>query len=469
MQLLHHDGRSFVPLAADLGRHLGGAPAIARTGTGGRMVMPLVFDNAAAILDVEGSLLGLVKTGGVAPFGAVISRDARNAWVSNWGGRWPVDGDVTLPTGMEPGADRVVVDRRGIASTGTVVRIDLDTRKVTHTVDVGLHPTAMTWDEARQRLFVANANSDTISIIDTASRRLVSTIAIQPFDLTLKGVAPTALAVAPDGATLYAALGGLNAVAVIDVGTRTIRGFIPTAWYPNQVVSNGDGTKLAVATLLGAGSGSQDGPERRYVHAYRGTVSVLPIPDAAQLAGFTTAVAENNHISTARRQLAAAETKALTPLPVPARVGDPSLIEHVVYIIKENRTYDQVFGDLPQGNGEPSLVMFGADVTPNHRQLASQFVLLDNFYPTGGNSGDGHRWVTQANETSYALWPGYVGRSDPFDGTDPIAYANTGFLWDLRGRAGGRWPSTASMRDGYRRAIRQSARRSWSAGSAARI
>jgi phospholipase C len=103
----------------------------------------------------------------------------------------------------------------------------------------------------------------------------------------------------------------------------------------------------------------------------------------------------------------------------------------VVYIIKENRTYDQLFGDLPRGNGDPSLVMFGQDVTPNHHKLATDFVLLDNFYATGGNSGDGHQWVTQANETSYALWPGYVGRSYPYDGTDPIAYANTGFLWDL--------------------------------------
>ena len=116
---------------------------------------------------------------------------------------------------------------------------------------------------------------------------------------------------------------------------------------------------------------------------------------------------------------------------MPRRAGDPSLIEHVVYIIKENRTYDQLFGDLPRGNGEPSFVLFGEDVAPNHRKLATEFVLLDNFYATGGNSGDGHQWVTQASETSYALWPGYVGRSYPFDGTDPIAYANTGFLWDL--------------------------------------
>jgi signal recognition particle GTPase len=115
---------------------------------------------------------------------------------------------------------------------------------------------------------------------------------------------------------------------------------------------------------------------------------------------------------------------------VPVRAGEASLIEHVVYIIKENRTYDQLFGDLPRGNGDPSKVMFGADVTPNQRKLALDYVLLDNLYATGGNSANGHQWLTQANEVSYTLWPGYQGRSYPFDGTDPLAYSANGFIWD---------------------------------------
>jgi hypothetical protein len=154
---------------------------------------------------------------------------------------------------------------------------------------------------------------------------------------------------------------------------------------------------------------------------------VVPVPDAAQLASYTTSVAENNHLRVMGSRAAA---PAVTPLPVPARAGDPSLIEHVVYIIKENRTYDQVFGDIEKGNGNPSLVMFGEKITPNQHRLAREFVLLDNFYATGGNSGDGHQWLTQANETDYCLWPGYVGRSYPFDGTDPIAYSKSGFIWD---------------------------------------
>ena len=165
----------------------------------------------------------------------------------------------------------------------------------------------MAWDEARHRLFVANANSDSISVIDTSSQRVASTMPLEPFGLPLKGIAPTALAVAPDGATLFVALGGLNAVAV--VARAAMARFAVSsrpAWYPNHLVLNGDGTKLAIATLLGVGSGLQDEPRRRFVHAYRGTVNVVAVPDAAQLDSYTTAVAENNHIATARQQLSTA-------------------------------------------------------------------------------------------------------------------------------------------------------------------
>jgi len=172
--------------------------------------------------------------------------------------------------------------------------------------------------------------------------------------------------------------------------------------------------------------------ERRYVHAYRGTVSVIDAPNATALAGLTAAVAQNNRLTLS----SAAPVSDLAPRPdarptaIPERVGEPSLIKHVVYIIKENRTYDQLFGDLGKGNGDPSLVMYGQPVTPNQRQLANEFVLLDNFYATGGNSGDGHQWATQANETEYTLWPGYAGRSYPYGGDDPIAVARGGFIWD---------------------------------------
>src|SRR5579872_622718 len=296
----------------------------------------------------------------------------------------------------------------------------------THTIPVGLHPTAIVWDERAQRVYVANGNSDSVSVIDSGKMTVSRTISLDPFTPKAHGIAPTALALSPDGGTLYVACGGINAIAVVDAATGAIRGMIPTAWYPNSLTMSGDGTSIAVGSLLGVGPGWREAPNKRYVHADRGSIAVIPVPDRAQLASYTAAVTVNN-----RMQFPPApEVAASTPMPVPARSGDPSPIEHVVLIVKENRTYDQVLGDISKGNGDPSLIMFGREVTPNHHKLAEEFVLLYNFFATGGNSADGQQWITQANETDYCLWPGYAGSSYPYDGSDPIAYSRSGFLWD---------------------------------------
>jgi len=420
-------------VAAELGGYIAGTPAIA----GKIAAVPLIANNQLAVVEpASGRVVGKVNTG-IAPFGVVLDKAGATAWVSNWGGRVPREGDLTAPTGLAPNADRVVVDKRGIAATGAVVRVDMTTLRATDSVPVGLHPTALAWDEARQRLYVANGNQDSVAVVDTRGKRLVQTFPLQPFRRPVKGVAPTALALSADGARLWVACAGINAVAVLDATSGKIQGLIPTAWYPNHLALSPDGRFLAVANLLGVGSGWREQPRQRFVHAYRGSVAVIAVPEAAELAGYTTAVAENNHLevgSPAVAERAAAARKAAVA--VPLRAGEPSLIEHVVYIIKENRTYDQVLGDLQRGNGDPSLVMFGWDVTPNQHRLAEQFVLLDNFYATGGNSGDGHQWLTQANETDYCMWPGYAGRSYPFDGTDPIAYSHGGFLWDAALKTG---------------------------------
>jgi hypothetical protein len=264
----------------------------------------------------------------------------------------------------------------------------------------------------------------------------VQTFIVRPFGDAVVGVAPSALALTSDGGTLFVACGGINAVAVLRTNDGTIQGLIPTSWYPNGLALSPDNRLLAVSTLLGVGSGSREELWKRFVHAYRGTVNVLPVPDAAQLASYSTAVAENNRLPLARASAAeTARAADVPPVAIPRRAGEPSLIEHVVYVVKENRTYDQVFGDIKKGNGDPSLVMFGEEITPNQHRLADQFVLLDNFYASGGNSGDGHQWITQANETDYAMWPGWDGRSYPFDGTDPVAYSSGGFLWDYALRA----------------------------------
>jgi YVTN family beta-propeller protein len=407
---------------AETGGAVTGAIAVA----GGMAVVPVISRNRLAVIDLKQRKLLAEAETGIAPFGAVLDREGKTAYVTNWGGRLPSPADLTAPTGLDPNADRVVIDPRGVAATGTVTRIDVASARATDTIAVGLHPTAILWDQPRGRIYVANSNSDSVSVIDPRQNRVVDTIPLQPFQVRTPGVAPTALAVSPDGARLFVACGGINAVAVVDTKGRKIEGLIPTAWYPNGLAVEPGGRMLAVSTLFGAGSGWRDEPRKRFVHSYRGSVAVLPVPDPAQLASYTTAVAENNRAPLAP----VAPSRDAPPRAVPMRAGEPSPIEHVVFIIKENRTYDQVLGDLPGGNGDPSLVMFGRDVTPNQHKLAEEFVLLDNFYATGGNSADGHQWLTQANETAYCLWPGYAGRSYPFDGTDPIAYSETGFLWD---------------------------------------
>ena len=452
VQLVRISGDNETVIAARLGTFTAGGVSVAaeKNGAGERYAgVALTFNDALAVVDlVSGKLKGTVKTG-IAPFGAVMNKESTVAYVTNWGGRFPQRQDATAPTGNKPDADRVVVDQRGIASTGTVSRVDLVSMKVTNTVMVGLHPTALHWDEPGARLYVANSNSDSISVINTGTNAVAQTISLQPFQLKVAGVAPNALAVSPDGKTLYVACGGINAVAVIRTAEAHIEGLIPSAWYPNDLRLSPDGKYLVVANLMGVGPGGnshdveqmakedglniQPGPTRRYVHSDRSSVQVIPVPDAAQLAGYTTAVAENNHLLLRGSETATAAPGGrpeLKPLPVPLRAGDPSLIAHVVYIIKENRTYDQVFGDLAQGNSDPTLLVYGPDVTPNQHRLAEQFVLLDNFYATGGNSADGHQWLTQAAETDYCYWPGYDGRSYPFEGSDPIAPASSGFIWD---------------------------------------
>ena len=416
-------------------------------------VIALTFDDEAALVDLETKeVVGKIRTG-VAPFGVAVSADSSVAWVSNWGGRFPRAGDRTATTGPEPNADQVLVDERGVVSSGTVARIDLVSGKVTAVVDAGLHPSGIAWDEPHHKLYIANSNSDSISVVDTAANRVVDTLALQPFVKKVAGVSPESVALSPDYATLYAACAGINAVAVIDLGGPHLRlaGLIPTAWYPEDVVVSPDGKFIAVSTLLGVGSGwnspnllareRRDGmkPElndhRRYVHADRGTVHIIPVPDADELDRYSIAVAENSHLQLKSAVLAAGSLQekprsGARPQPVPARMGEPSTIDHVVYIIKENRSYDQYFGSLGKGNGDPSLNQYDVSVIPNHRKLAQEFVLLDNFYANGGNSADGHQWVTQAAETDYTYWPGYNGRSYPKNGDDPLAFAGSGFLWD---------------------------------------
>jgi len=423
------------------GHDMAGSPAISQraNSTGHRVaVLPLTADDQLAVVDADsGTLLRTVKLG-VAPLAAVVSADGATAWVTEMAGLQPGANDRSEKQCCEARSGAVRIDARGIAEPGTVARINLVTGEVVRRVTVGRHPTAIVWDEARSRIYVADGNNDDVAVIDTRIDALVGTIAITPFRSRAVGLAPTALAVSPSGGTLYVALGGVNAVAVYAVGATPaaaeLQGMIPTSWYPTTLDLSPDGRYLAVGSLLGAGSGTGTtaGKTGRYVHALRGAVNVVELPTAAQFGAFTVAVSQNNRLPLASSSAAVATARRnVAPRAIPERPGEPSLIKHIVYVIRENRTYDQVLGDLGRGDGDTSLVMYGRDITPNSHALAEQFTTLDRFFASGGNSADGHQWLTQANETEYTLWPLYEGRSYPYDGTDPLAYSNGGFIWDV--------------------------------------
>jgi DNA-binding beta-propeller fold protein YncE len=429
-------------LSGALGEYAVGAPAVARTAnaSGRRVaVVPLTVEDRLTVLDADAGTPLSTVTLGVAPIAAVISADGAVAYVTNLGGAKPAPGERAVKQCCYPRGEAVRIDARGIAARGSVMRVDLVAGKVTGSVAVGRHPTGIVWDTARALIYVADGNDDSISIIDTRANRAIGAISIAPFQERKIGAQPTAVALSPDGRTLYAALGALNAVALFDVsaipsGTARFSGLIPTGWYPSSLDVSADGRRLAVGALLGVGAGEgrtsgSPGKRGRYVFAERGSVSVIDIPTAAQLSAYTRAVAENDHLLLAAGP-AADSPRAVVPRALPERPGDPSLVRHVVYIIKENRTYDQVLGDLGRGDGDSSLVIFGRGVTPNQHALAEQFVTLDRMFASGGNSADGHNWLTQANETDYAMWPLYHGRSYPSEGTDPLAYSSGGFLWE---------------------------------------
>jgi hypothetical protein len=398
--------------------------------------LPLPANDALAVIDADNGTIVRTIPMGVEPLIAVMNDSGTSAYVSVLGGKKPSAADRSAPQCCDPRAEAVRIDARGIAEAGSVSHVDLLTGTI-RDISVGRHPTALAWDRKNSRLFVALGVSDTVAVIDTRRDVVVTRIAITPFRQRQTGLAPTALALSPDGLTLFVALGGVNAVAVYDVGSSParLRGLIPAAWYPTSLDVSADGQYLAIGALLGVGSGTgatggSPGKTGRYVHAVRGSVNVLPIPSAPELAAFTTAVVTNNRLSLASTAAPREEAPSTVARVVPRRPGDPSLINHVVFIIRENRTYDQILGDLGRGASDSSLVIFGRDVTPNAHALSEQFVTLDHFFASGGNSADGHNWLTQANETDYPMWPLYFGRSYPSEGVDPLAYSTGGFLWE---------------------------------------
>ncbi len=363
---------------------------------------------------------------GIAPYTIVIK--GSKAYVTNWGGRIPVKGDKTAFSAGTP----VVVDpKTGIASSGTVSVIDLNTRKVIKEIKVHLHPCAMVLNPDGSRLYVANANSDLVSVINAQTDEVIKDINPKPMAELPFGSAPNALAISGDGKTLYVANGGNNLVSVIDLTTNKVVGLIPTGWYPGAVVLNKDGSKLFVANTKGTGTRYLRQGIKGYKSSdHSGSVSFIPVPSKKVLEDYTVKAATNMRLPRITQALKLEQVKEKI-VPVPTKPGEKSVFRHVLYIIKENKTYDQVFGGLKQGNGDSSLCQFGRNVTPNHHALAESFVLLDNTYCNGVLSADGHQWTNEGYVTDYLekSFGGFI-RSYPYKGDDPLAFASSGFIWD---------------------------------------
>jgi YVTN family beta-propeller protein len=392
----------------------------------GLIYVTLNRDNAVGVINIKTNRFETYVSVGIAPYDVIIKDD--KAYVTNWGGRLPVKGDKTAMSANTP----VVVDpKSGIASSGTVSVIDLKTLRVIKEIKVHLLPSGMALNSDGSRLYIANANSDLISVINTQTDLFIKDINPKPMTELPFGSAPNALAVSPDGNTLYVANGGNNLIALIDLITNKVKGLIPTGWYPGSVILSKDGNKLFVANTKGLGSRDLKPEAKGYQYSdHLGSVSFIPVPSKNVLEDYTVKAATNMRLPEITRTMHLEKVKEKI-VPVPTKPGERSVFKHVLYIIKENKNYDQVFSDLRQGNGDSSLCEFGRNITPNQHTLAENFVLLDNTYCNGVLSADGHQWTNEGYVTDYLEKSfGDFIRSYPYEGDDPLAYASSGFIWD---------------------------------------
>jgi YVTN family beta-propeller protein len=388
-------------------------------------------NNTLGLVDlVEGKLTHEIEVG-VAPYAVRLADDGNTAFVTNWGGRRPTGNERAAPSSGTP----ALIDERGIAASGTVSIVDCRDKKVTAEIAVGLSPCGLALSADGRTLYVASANSDEVAFIDIAARRVSETLVVRPDAGLPFGSMPNGLALSPDRKSLLVSLAGNNAIAVVTLaegGAKSagIAGFIPTDWYPGAIAAN---DKLfVVANIKGVGSRTPKEQNKGWnTHWHRGTLSLVTMPVAAELRRLTDRARADARVPEALRSRERDQARAdAKPVPVPAEPGQPSVFEHVFYVIKENRTYDQMFGDIERGNRDASLCIFPREISPNHHALADEFVLLDNFYCNGVLSADGHSWVTEGNVTPY-LERSFGGfkRSYTF-GDDPLTYSSSGFIWD---------------------------------------
>ena len=392
----------------------------------------VLLESLAQVYVLEGGTLRFLTavSTGSNPHSCLFGADPRYLYASNWGGM-------------------------------SVSVVDLQTGGTARTIRVGVRPNDMAL-APDGRLFVACAGDNTVHVIQTRSpetpvggptratrppegvREILNT-SIEP--TPLEGSSPDGVAVSPDGKTLYVANADNNDVMVADIGdpahTR-VAGFIPTGWYPTSVAAVGDQLLVAVGKGLRsranapariATSGAQKGVKFDYIgECLEGYVSFVKVGDPQALVGWTAQARANTPFRVAN----VGKTAAKSPSIVPDAIAKGSPIKHVLYVIMENRTYDQVFGDLPQGNGDPSLIMYGERVTPNRHRLAREYTLLDNLYCNGEVSYDGHSWCDAAIATDAMQKQWTSGYSDHGDvlGSEELQVPNAGYIWDAARRAG---------------------------------
>ena len=423
---------------------------LAVSSDGKKLYVALNLSNRAAELDaVTGAILRTWNVG-VAPYSVVLA--GNKLYVSNTGGRRPDASSITGPSGD---GTRVRVDDRSIANEGSVSAIDLAQNQQSEIL-TGLRPGAMALSPDGRWLVVANSGSDTLGVIDPTLDKVVDAISARRSAADLFGAQPNALAFDPSGQRLYVCNGTQNAVAVFQftsvsrflglfprhrfkIGQSQWLGLIPAGWFPGSIVYDSTRSALYVANLKSL----PPQPERARIgkgpgfntRQFTGSLSLVPLPTDAQLAVQTQQALDNMRYPLLA-QAALPPRPAQPAQPVPERAGEPSVFQHVLYIIKENRTYDQVLGDLTQANGNGNLCTFGRQVTPNQHKLVQTFALLDNAYCCGILSADGHQWadagmVTEYVERQFGSWPrSYPSGGFGDAGRDALAYSPAGFIWN---------------------------------------
>lgn len=395
-----------IKLADNLGNGGGYPASVASNDDGSLLYVVENLDDQLYVVDPATRSVRAHINVGHLPYGVALSHDGSKAFVTNWGAR-------------------------------SVSIVNTATDRTTGTVQVGTHPSAIALNPVRNELYVANSDSDSVSVLDDRTGAVQRTIDVRPYAGAPIGASPNALAVSPDGGTLYVANAGDNDVVVVALGSAAVadrvEGLIPTAWYPDGLALDPAAGELFVSNMKGLGVGPNLDPKTYWPTLMRGTLSKISVPPA-DLDAYTQQVLTNDRIN------------AIPTVPngsvIPSEPGDPSPITHVIYVMKENRTYDQVLGDLGRGNGDPSLAIFGADVTPNQHAFARRFVTFDNFYADAEVSADGWSWVNGAYANTYNQknWPldynGYGrpydfgGFGDPEKAGQPGEVPGASYLWD---------------------------------------